>query len=314
MKTFAEQVAEHLAFLRTAGLEVVELIIDPPIPIRCRALGETMGRGECAYRTQRRSMQKPGIVGLSTWCRGPGGTRTFKTYGSDGDYSPPPSINVPLLRQSPEHPKEHEKARFVWEQASLTGRSLYLERKGVGSHGLRYLQNSYGCVAVVPLRDSSETIQGLQFLNPDGSKRFLKGSNCVGTFHKLAEPMNGRLIGISESYTTSATCFELSHIPIVCAFSSENLSAVTKTILEKYPKSPIVLFADNDRHLEQSGKPNQGVLKGRQAQTLNETRIILAVPDFGDCEPSKEASDFNDLARIRGREEATEQIRKFLKC
>jgi hypothetical protein len=318
IKTFSEQIAEHLAFLRSVGLEVDELIINSVRPLRCRAIGDSAGRGEYAYSSKKRSMQN-GLVGLSTWCRGPSGDQTFRTYGQDGE-----NVSCSIFskkedsfarQSSPPNKGSGEKARFIWSQAGEIGSSPYLARKGIGAHGLRYLHNQYGCVAVVPCCDPSNTIQALQFLNPSGDKRFLNGSSCAGLFHNLAELIDGRLIGISESYSTSTTCFELSKIPIVCAFSAVNIPAVTKIILEKYSKSPIVIFADNDRHLEAEGKPNQGRLKALQAQKLDETRVSLAVPDFGDCEPSKEASDWNDLARIRGVEVAKEQIRNCLnKC
>jgi putative DNA primase/helicase len=66
-----------------------------------------------------------------------------------------------------------------------------------------------------------------QLLNPEGTKMYPKGAGTEGLFHKLQEPFNGQPIGIAESYATSATCFELSQVPMVCAFSSENLLAVT---------------------------------------------------------------------------------------
>jgi hypothetical protein len=311
-KTFAEQVAEHLHFLHTADLAVTELIIDSANPIRCLAIGETAGRGEYAYTTKKNPMQN-GLVGLSTWCRGPRGAQTFRTYGQDGDCKgyrlDPPKKEDPISGQPS---SSGNKARFLWDQCAETGRSPYLERKGVGTHGIRFLENQYGCVAVVPCHDATKTIQGLQFINPNGSKRFLKGVSTEGLFHMLAEPINGELVGLAESYSTAATCYELTGVPTVCAFSCGNLSAVTQTILNLFPASHIVIFADNDRHLEHSGKPNQGVLMARQAQKGVETRVSLAVPDFGDCAPAKEATDWNDLVCIKGVEAAREQIAKCL--
>lgn len=320
LKTFSQQIAEHLEFLRSAGLQIEELTINPVRPLRCRAIGDPAGRGEYAYSSKKNLMQN-GLVGLSTWCRGPGGDQTFRTYGTDGENVSCSSctadkIEDPSIWQPPPRNKgSGEKARYLWEQAKESGRSPYLARKGVGAHGLRYLHNQYGCVACVPCRDAGDTIQALQFLNKSGDKRFLGGSSCAGLFHKLAEPVNGEPIAICESYSTAATVQELSGLPTICAFSSGNLPDVAQTLLNLFPASHLYLFADNDRHLEVEGKPNQGRLKALQAQKLNETRVSIAMPDFGDCEPSKEASDWNDLARIRGVEVAKEQIRNCLnKC
>ncbi len=75
----------------------------------------------------------------------------------------------------------------------------------------------------------------------------------------ISEMENGRRsIGIAESYVTAGTCIELSGIPTVCAFSSDNLPDVAKIIRgELRPKSPIILFADNDRHLKERDCPTK---------------------------------------------------------
>jgi hypothetical protein len=36
--------------------------------------------------------------------------------------------------------------------------------------------------------------------------------------------------------------------------------------------------------------------------------FFFSLPDFGDCEPSKEASDWNDLVRLKGADIARDQI------
>ncbi len=39
----------------------------------------------------------------------------------------------------------------------------------------------------------------------------------------------------------------------------------------------------------------------------------MAKPDFGDLEPSKDASDWNDLVRLKGENEARDQISRKLR-
>lgn len=76
-------------------------------------------------------------------------------------------------------------------------------------------------------------------------------------------------------------------------------------LLRRYPKSSIVIFSDNDRHLA----CNQGILKAKEAKKLSQAReICLVKPDFGDLRPNKEASDWNDLVRLKGKGEAIRQI------
>lgn len=135
-----------------------------------------------------------------------------------------------------------------------------------------------------------------------------KDGRTEGLFHKLKEPINGQPLGIAESYATAATCMELTGIPVVCAFSSENLVAVTKIMLYLFPKSLIILFADNDLHLVEQGKSNTGVLKAREAEKISEGRVVLVEPDFCDLKPNKEVSDWNDFVRINSRTKAKQEI------
>lgn len=154
-----------------------------------------------------------------------------------------------------------KKSQYIWRSlAKESGRSDYLEKKRVGAYGIRFLENKYGLVAVVPARDSGGNIRALEFLNPDGTKRFLTGSSWKGLFHMLFIPVNGKIIGIAESYVTAAICLELVRIPTVCAFSSGNLPAAARSMHAMFPGSSIAIFADNDKHPESKGT-NVGVLK-----------------------------------------------------
>lgn len=306
-KTFVEQVTEHINFLRENGLHVETLEIGCG-SVRCHAIGETEGRGDYAYRTRKNPMNKPNTVGLVTWCRVPGGVELkHSSYGLDGEVA---GIKVQSVVGKSEpakagHSEEvGKKARYLWSQAKEVGRSDYLERKGVGAYGIRFLENTYGRVALIPLADGGDILRGLQYLNPDGFKPFLSGSVLSSLFHKLSEPKNGQDIGIGESYVTSATCLELSGIPVVCAFSASNLLAVAKEIRLRYPNSRIIFFADNDRHLEK----NVGVESAIKAMKELGTNSLLAVPDFGNTPQGKDASDWNDLVRVKGKEAAQKQI------
>ena len=70
----------------------------------------------------------------------------------------------------------------------------------------------------------------------------------------------------------------------------------------------MIVFADNDRRIDAKGLPNQGVLKAQEAKKIDQDRIVLSIPQFVDCEASKEASDWNDLIRLKGRDHAQAQI------
>lgn len=88
------------------------------------------------------------------------------------------------------------------------------------------------------------------------------------------------------------------------------MKGVVSVLLSKYKDKRIVIFADNDRHLEK----NESVLKAQEAKKLDSDRIGLVAPDFGDCRPSKEASDWNDLVRLVGIEKTRLQLMEYLRC
>jgi putative DNA primase/helicase len=335
-KTYDEQILEHVNYLQAKGLIIDEVALiahlDPQVNDhkanrwqRCRWNGqkkeETKHKdGEGSYRSDFTKL-KNGLCGIKTSCRVEGEFSSFNTYGSwpDGEEKSKLGAAKEGFINHDDEKERHEqaarKAYGFWQHCSPTGHSDYLDRKGIGPHGLRFhASEQFGCVAVVPMIDENGRLWSYQLLNNDGSKRIPKDARTDGLFHVLGKPIDGQLIGIAEGYATAATCAELGDLPVICAFSSENLPIVTALLLKLFSASPILIFADNDQHLVVRGFCNKGIEKALEAQKLDPTRIILAVPDFGNVAPAKEASDWNDLMRIRGRAVAEEQIRsKVLK-
>lgn len=313
-KTYSEAISEHLRFLYFHGLDVEALEIDQGF-IKCRKIGCT-GRGELCYKMTSTSMQG-GLVGLATWCRGINGTVTFKNYGlskAEGEQLPiieVLSVGSVEIRGQANNMQEvaARKAYGFWQHSELQGSSDYLAKKGVDAYGLRFRSSDvYGRVTVVPMVDINGKLWSYQLLNSDGTKRHPKDGRTEGLFHCLAPLTDGDPLGIAESYVTAATCFELTDISIVCAFSCNNLIQVTKVLRLKYQNSKIIVFADNDRHLPS----NLGLTKAQEALGLIAGKKCLAVPDFGDIEPNKSASDWNDLLRITGKDATLEQLRAFV--
>lgn len=121
-----------------------------------------------------------------------------------------------------------------------------------------------------------------------------------------------KTVGVCEGYATAATIKEaLDGIPIaiVCAFDSDNLAKVGKTIQEAYPNAKIVFLSDNDRHT----KENIGLNASKIASNMVRNGSTWIAPDFGNLPPLKQLSDFNDLARECGIEEVRKQILKGMK-
>lgn len=92
------------------------------------------------------------------------------------------------------------------------------------------------------------------------------------------------------------------------AFSSHNLKDVALAWSLKCPDSPIIIFADNDRHLVS----NKGLDYARDVALEIGDRVIVAVPDFGDRPPAKDETDWNDFMRLFGKKEASKGLGLFL--
>jgi putative DNA primase/helicase len=310
--TFEQQVAVHLQFLREAGLVLSTLSIDSPDFIRCHS-GEIVGRGEYAYKTVSRRLNN-GMTGLMTWCRGRDGrVSQHKTYGYSFQSNEAETLQaLTTLTQSILKEKEFEqdlrRIRKFWNLSSPTGESNYLQRKGVKAHRIRFRENTYGKVAVIPMRDVYGQLRGYQILNGNGSKVFAKRIRINGLFHALKDLIDNVPIGIAESYVTAATCFELLPMPIITAFTSENLEKTAEVLRESYPNSPLVIFADNDKHLSQ----NKGIVSAKRALKKAQGNGIILAPQFRGSLKGRGYSDWNDLVREIGPLGASEQMWKGL--
>ena len=71
-----------------------------------------------------------------------------------------------------------------------------------------------------------------------------------------------------------------------------------KSIHEKYPNTPIVIAADDDKHIESTQGINPG--KDKAIDAAKEVDGIVVLPVFSPNEQAnspKQFSDFNDLAK-----------------
>jgi hypothetical protein len=293
--TMKMQIKSHLNFLVSNGLDVSELKINSGF-IRCRSIGQDDSRGELSYKVTQ-SILNNGMIGLATWCRCQGGTvKTHKTYGcsENADISGILSMNGQIEEQGDF--ESVRKSELFWEYSEREGESDYLRRKGVGYYGIRFRNNTYGRVAVIPLCDTEGKLWSYQLLNADGTKRVPKNIRVSGLFHVLQPFVNGQPIGLSESYVVAATCFETVGLPSVTAISSSNLEHVAMILRNKYRNSRIIIFADNDRHLEEN--------KGAQAAFAARNRLgencTVVIPDFDGFSATSDYSDWNDLVREKG--------------
>ncbi len=194
-----------------------------------------------------------------------------------------------------EDARRHEAARrdaeTVWQAAKPVTDHPYLTRKGVQSYGLRVGHDGR---LIIPLRDSG-VIRSLQFIGPDGEKRFLTGGRVAGCYFSVGNPKDTAALCISEGVATGATLHEVTGYPVAIAFTAGNMLPVAKTLRAKFPDLRLIVCGDDDYRTE----GNPGLTKATEAARA--VGGLLAVPDFGDHRPEG-ATDFNDMAQQFGAE------------
>jgi len=169
-----------------------------------------------------------------------------------------------------------EKALRLWERgvpAKLAGDKThpYLLKKGVRPFGLKTLRQSL----MIPARNTAGTLTTLQFIQPDGTKKFLTGGEIVGSYFAIGKPY--QVLLICEGYATGASLHQATGHAVAVAFNAGNLLPVAKALRGKLPDIKIIICADNDAQT----KGNPGISKGREAAAA--VGGLLVWPEFGEC-------------------------------
>ena len=135
------------------------------------------------------------------------------------------------------------KALKIWSGCSAQGHSAYAQRKRIATIGARFSRGSL----VLPVADFDGVLHGLQFIDGDGNKRFLTGTQKRGHFCPIGDIDNpAGMIGIAEGYATGLSCHMAMKCPVLVSFDAGNLEPVALATRAKYPGADIVIFGDDD--------------------------------------------------------------------
>lgn len=175
-----------------------------------------------------------------------------------------------------------KRAQKIWAGLPDEGKSPYLDKKGIRAYGLRFSRGS----VVVPLYrigDPAEgqaftlSLVGLQFIDPEGSKKFLTGTPKKGAFHWLGNiPEVDCPFVVVEGYATGASVHMATGLPVAVAFDAGNLEPVCRALRGALPEALICVAGDNDS--ETQGNP--GASKARAAASA--VGGVWVVPDFAE--------------------------------
>ena len=188
------------------------------------------------------------------------------------------------------HAQAREEAGVVWKASKpAPSDHPYLVKKGVKPHGLRVHEGAL----VIPMRDGVE-LHSLQFIGPDGHKRFLIGGRVAGCYFSIGGA-KGPALCIAEGYATGASIHEATGYPVVVAFNAGNLLPVAKAMRKRFPELHLIVCGDDDA--ETPGNPG----RTKATEAAQAVSGAVSFPSFGEARPSG-LSDFNDLHRHAGAE------------
>ena len=192
--------------------------------------------------------------------------------------------------------KAKAKAAAIWPKGTDPDDHPYLIRKGIKAGGAK----QYKDALMIPMR-ADDDIHSLQFIAPNGDKRFLTGGRVKGCWFSIGNPEGAAALCIAEGFATGATIHETTGYPVAVAFNSGNVGAIAKAMRDKFPALPLILCADDDARTE----GNPGLTAATEA--ARSVGGMLALPDFGIERPAG-ATDFNDMAALCGHEAVRQAI------
>lgn len=233
------------------------------------------------------------------------------------------SYNRPIdFRRTPDPRKEEEKQKL-----QLIGRSIakrlythgapivptpfgshdYIDRKELNSHGLKVCDdneeyNYRNGWLMVPLLDE-EGLCNLQFISPDGDKRFIKGAKKQGAFGVFGLYKKGDWILLAEGMATARTLYETLVMPVFWGIDKGNLTHALTTIIRKYEIDPRVtrITIAGDRDLDGGGE--KSAIQALKDNLIEVNEKSLIIPNI----PLK--VDWNDIStQYRRGKEAIKQI------
>ncbi|MFI3272817.1 MAG: DUF3987 domain-containing protein, partial [Pseudomonadota bacterium] len=292
----AKFVEECRTVLLDVGLAPEDLIADGTLQ-RCHVAGKKTGR-DGAYIIH---TDPPYSLWWINWCTGDSGTHSAHGQGMQGQANAQHMAQVRQAReaeQAARHRAAMERAKSIWEQSqAASDEHPYLKRKKIVHSGARVtttgsliipvLSSSTPTVKASEAIDYAQHIQSLQFIAPDGSKKFLAGGKIVGGFFRIPadSPDGERVLCVTEGYATAGSIHLATGYACYAALSAKNLVNVARMLRAQYPDHQIIICADNDT------KTSTNVGHKAAQEAVQACGGLLAMPPSSDGK----SCDFNDI-------------------
>lgn len=180
-----------------------------------------------------------------------------------------------------------ETAARMWASAAPAGHE-YLDRKRVQILGARVLSGEL----LIPLRHGPGPLVGLQRIQADGTKLFLRGTPMAGAYTVIGKPARGGVVVIGEGWATCASIHLATGYCCVVAFNAGNLKHVAAKIRAAMPDAEMIIAADDDAFTD--GNPGVRAANAAAAEVGGTVVLPMWAGDRGT------GTDFNDLHCAEG--------------
>ena len=153
----------------------------------------------------------------------------------------------------------------------------YLTNKKVKNYGLKQLNGRL----IVPVYNTTGQIRSLQYIDKKGEKRFASASEIKGNVFLIGTTLqdlnNIEKLILVEGYSTAASVYEATQIPVACLFSANFvLDAASK--LRTLTGARFILALDND----ESGVGEKKAQECASAVVNSAVRLPSEVGDYND--------------------------------
>ena len=231
------------------------------------------------------------------WCNWENGQQD--TFTEAEERTPSPAEKT-ALQQRHAAMKQQREAEFAQRQATAAQTAqnelnaaspcspdhLYLRRKGVPA--LADIRQSKKGTLLIPVRDSSSNVQSVQYISPEGEKRFLVGGKISGGHFVILGKPEKPLI-ICEGYATGASIHLAYGMHGICGIFWQSIcphvaGIVRRKHLQTNPSSYVPTMT------------KRAAAKGQEAAQAAQARLVL---------PSFTTGNGNGLQRLAPERGAT---------
>jgi putative DNA primase/helicase len=235
---------EFSNFMRGAGIETTAPIIGNGRIQRAYVVGDKRGSKNLSYQLFVDGIPNGWFEYFKTGSR--------QVWKADKPVAPPTHAEKAEFAAKREREKVQQLEQY--QQAACVARKLatqarpiqnqcehpYLIKKRIEPHNALILSGDL----IIIFFDAQNEISTLQFIAPNGEKRFLKGGKKRGAYAFIGTPTERILI--AEGWATAASLHEDTGNFCIVAGDAGNLEPVAKTIRQLWRDNNIVICGDND--------------------------------------------------------------------